>query len=272
MTDRTDRDVHGREPIFWLVLGIALFVAAWALKASASVVIPVIVSFFLAIALAPVDEACRARLPHGARWIGHAVSMLILILILGAFFVGIGMAARQVAEKFPGDFSDVGQIIGQTETPGDGGEGASDGEATGDGAGASEAGEGASGGGASTVSDGATSGAGEAAGGGQAGGVLGGIGRLKDELGDLVRERGTSYAGVVLNRTASVLASLVLILFLTLLLLIEGARKPRPSSPAARKGGGCRRWSRPRTTCASSSSRSRSSGSPRRCSMSAGWP
>ena len=208
MTERSDGDVHGKQPIFWLVLVIAVFVAAWAMRAAASVVIPVIVAFFVAIAIEPVDGAIRDRLPRGLRWVGHVVSMLILILVLGAFFVGIGLAARQVAEKFPDDFAGVGDMIEGTTAAGDGGGGTADESAAQDPAPGST----------NASPESAGGGAGEAEGGN---GVLRRLGIDKGELGQFLRERGTSYASVVINGTATFLASLVLILFLALLLLVE---------------------------------------------------
>lgn len=193
MTDSREREVHGRTPLYWLVLVIALVLTGWALKAAASVVIPVVVAFFLAIALAPLDATIHDRAPRGTRWTGHLVSMLILFVLLGAFFAGIGMAARQVADKFPGSISNMGQVTEQTARPNDG-EGPSS---------------------ASSGSDGAEGGNGN-------GGVVGQLEGWKGEFGELLKERSTGYAGAVLNRMASFLASLVLVLFLTLLLLIEG--------------------------------------------------
>ena len=196
-----DRQDSGRQgSAYWLLLVIALILTGWALKAAAGVFIPVVVAFFLAIALAPLDAVIHERAPRGTRWMGHAVSMLILLVLLGTFFAGIGMAARQVADKFPGSFDDMEQVIEQTATPDDEVE-APSGEA------------GAQGGGT-------PSGAADGQGGGE-GGVFGRLEGWKGELGELAKERGTGYAGTILNRMASFLASLVLVLFLTLLLLIE---------------------------------------------------
>ncbi|HUF57235.1 MAG TPA: AI-2E family transporter, partial [Thermohalobaculum sp.] len=145
------------------------------------------------------------RAPRGTRWIGHLVSMLILIVVLGTFFAGIGLAARQVVDKFPASFTDMGQVIEQTATP-DGGEGASSGADSAEDGGAAAGGRPSTAGGGSERGD---------------GGVFGQLQGWKGELGELLKERGTGYAGTVLNRMASFLASLVLVLFLTLLLLIE---------------------------------------------------
>ena len=205
-------------PLFWLLVLVAVVLTGWALKAAASVVIPLFVSFFIAIARAPLDGYVRDRAPRGARWLGHLVSMLVLILILGTFFVGIGMAARQVAEKFPGDFADMEQMIEQTAAPADAEGGGADSPSA-DGAG--EQGSGAAGTGRQAESQGEGEGEGAAAGQGGNGGVLDRLQGFKGELGNILRERGTGFAGTILNRTASFLAALVLVLFLALLLLIE---------------------------------------------------
>lgn len=200
-----DRETGTEEPhpLFWILLVIALILVGWALKASASIVIPLVVAFFLAIALAPLDGFVSHRMPRGARWMGHLVSMLILIVLLGTFFAGIGLAARQVVDKFPASFTDMGQVIEQTATPDDA-------------EGASSSADGADGGGAAAGGQASPADVGL-----ESGGVVGQLQGWKGELGELLKERGTGYAGTVLNRTASFLAALVLVLFLTLLLLIE---------------------------------------------------
>ena len=172
-----------KSPQFWMLLVIALILTGWALKAASSFVIPTVVAFLIAVALAPLDAAVRSRMPKRTRWLGHLLSMLVLIVLLGTFFAGIWLAAQQVAQKFPGSFSNMGQVIEQTATPAD--------ESR------------------------------QTARAGDGGGVLGRLQGWKGELGELVKERGTGFAGTILNRMATFLVSLVLVLFLALLLLIE---------------------------------------------------
>lgn len=85
----------------WL-LGILAGVAAlWLLQAAASILIPVISAFFVAVAVAPVSRWVRERVPRRLSWLGLAASMLLILGILAAFFGGMALVAQRVAEDFP---------------------------------------------------------------------------------------------------------------------------------------------------------------------------
>ncbi len=85
----------------WL-LGILAGVAVlWVLQAAASILIPVISAFFVAVAVAPVSRWVRERVPRRLSWLGLAASMLLILGILAAFFGGMALVAQRVAEDFP---------------------------------------------------------------------------------------------------------------------------------------------------------------------------
>jgi len=85
----------------WL-LGILAGVAVlWLLQAAASILIPVISAFFVAVAVAPVSRWMRERVPRRLSWLGLAASMLLILGILAAFFGGMALVAQRVAEDFP---------------------------------------------------------------------------------------------------------------------------------------------------------------------------
>lgn len=85
----------------WL-LGILAGVAVlWVLQAAASILIPVISAFFVAVAVAPVSRWVRERVPRRLSWLGLAASMLLILGILAAFFGSMALVAQRVAEDFP---------------------------------------------------------------------------------------------------------------------------------------------------------------------------
>lgn len=211
---------------FWLLLVIALILVAWGLRATGGVVIPICLAFFIAIALAPLDYRLRQLAPKRFGWAGHLVSMLVIVLILGAFFTGIGLAARQILTKFPADYDSVSELVdaaGRGATaPATAGAARGAEPAAGDRAGAS-GNDGGSGGeearadGAERLAEGQENVTPLAGG----PGLVATLRSYKGEIGAAVRERGTAYASTIASRTVTFLSSLVVVLFLALFLLIE---------------------------------------------------
>ena len=214
MENATEPSGGQRHRLFWLVLAITLILLGWALHATSAFTIPIAFAFFVAIAVAPLDSRIRSSLPSGFRWLGHLVSMLVLIVLLGLFFAGIGLAARQVLEKFPGSISnDVSQAVEATTA--DGQEPSQQGESGADGTGGQQAGGGQNG--ASGREQ--TAGQSESR---QA--MLSQLTGTRSDVGELLREQATGYADTIVNRTATFFLSLALVLFLALFMLIEGPK------------------------------------------------
>ena len=86
----------------WLIGMLAALAVAWTLRETRMVTMPLAFAFFIAIAVAPVSGAVRARMPGRLRWLGPTAAMAVILVILGAFLAGLCAAAEQVAERLPG--------------------------------------------------------------------------------------------------------------------------------------------------------------------------
>lgn len=84
-----------------LLAGILILLAGWALRATAVVVVPLVSALFIAVTLAPLDRAVAARLPRWLAWIGRVVVVGLLLLALAMFFAGLVYAAQQVVAEMP---------------------------------------------------------------------------------------------------------------------------------------------------------------------------
>lgn len=105
-----DRRMHGlmerggRPPAPRVLLGLqvtaVVILVGWALHATASVSSLLAAAFFVAVMLAPMDAAIAER-AGGRRWVGHLVSLLVMIVALLIFALGLLFAAQRVASEFP---------------------------------------------------------------------------------------------------------------------------------------------------------------------------
>jgi AI-2 transport protein TqsA len=198
-----------------LLVAALVILLGWALKAMAVVLIPLASAVLIALAVMPVRDRVRARLPRRLAWLGPAAAMALILLVLALFFGGLWLAARQLAAKVPEASQQITEILA-TASPGDG-QGVAAEAAQGAalaGGGDAEAGpapRGAQGGAA--PSGGATDG-----GAGSPGGSLRGT---LTTLSDSALGAAGGAAAAVLNAGLAILGGLVLIFFLTLLLLFE---------------------------------------------------
>lgn len=136
----------------WLLGGVLLIVAGWALRAMAPVVIPVVFAVFLTLMLRPLDRRVADALPGPLEWAGRVAVMLLLLVILGVFAAGLAFSAQQLLGRLPSIAEALaemlpdaaapaaGQASGETAdaataTPGAGQGLSGDGTAQGDGAG-----------------------------------------------------------------------------------------------------------------------------------------
>lgn len=98
---RQDRRTGGEEGPDWILRLLALlatFATVWFLKAAATVVMPVACALLIALAIWPVARGVRDNMPSRLHWLGPASALLIVFLLLALFLVGLGLAARQVAQ------------------------------------------------------------------------------------------------------------------------------------------------------------------------------
>lgn len=77
-------------------LAIAVLAVLAAMKLAAGVLLPVVFALFLAIALAPVSDRIRARVPEKVSWLGPLAAMMILVAALAALVAILVMAGRQL--------------------------------------------------------------------------------------------------------------------------------------------------------------------------------
>lgn len=84
-----------------LVVAILVLLAGWALKAMASVVIPVVLAVFTTLVVLPLDRALADRLPGTLSWLGRAAVMALLLLVLVVFMGGLAYSVTQIAAALP---------------------------------------------------------------------------------------------------------------------------------------------------------------------------
>lgn len=92
---------EGPRPRLWLLVAITIILTGWALRATGSITVPVVLSFFLALLVAPLDRGVASRAPAKLRWLGHVAAMGTIVVVLLTSAGLIWMAARQVVARFP---------------------------------------------------------------------------------------------------------------------------------------------------------------------------
>ena len=206
-----------------LLVIVAVILIGWALKAMATVAIPVVAAILIALAVMPVRDWVGRRVPDKLGWLGVLSAAAVLLVVVAMFFGALWLAARQVVEQLPGAaqgaqamseaaaggtedaatapggavLPDLSAVVGEVVTQGVAG-----------GAGGPEGGAGAT-----------TDQAGSA--GGRAGGLLSGMGGLASRFGDTAFGVLGGVARTVLNSAVAIVSTLVMIFFLVLLILVE---------------------------------------------------
>jgi AI-2 transport protein TqsA len=194
-----------------LLLGIvAVIMIGAALREAGVVIVPLVLSFLIALMVAPVDHVVHARMPRRLKWLGHVAAMGVIIVVLAAFAGGVWVAAQRVVAQFPQISEELQTMAGLAgtgvdATAGSGGAGTEAADVVDDMTG---------------VRDAATDDASDperlalpefvtqfrGAGG---------------QLGSRLADWATGYATSILSSTGSALGSMVLIFFFVLLMLIE---------------------------------------------------
>ncbi|WP_157937641.1 AI-2E family transporter [Oceaniglobus roseus] len=103
------RFVPRARAVQWLLLVIAAILTGWALRAVESVAVTVVLSFFLALAVQPVDRMAAERLPRRAAWLGHLLALSVVVVVVLAFLGSLWVAAGQVIERF--DHMDIMELL-----------------------------------------------------------------------------------------------------------------------------------------------------------------
>lgn len=161
--------------------------------------VPVVFSIFLALLVAPLDRWVRAKVPAKLGWIGHAAAMAAILVSMLIFVSLIWFAAQQLVTRFPMP-SEPGSLLPQFGSEVRDGEGAQA---------AAEAGASAA---AGEASDAPTIFA-------QARDLLSGAG---GSFAARLAGWASGIATSILGAAGAMLGAVVLVLFLTFIMLIEG--------------------------------------------------
>lgn len=85
----------------WLLGLISMVVLASTLKATTSVVVPVIFAILIALIMAPLHKRIARALPTRLRWLAHVAMMVLLLGVLALFTGALVFAAQRVLEAMP---------------------------------------------------------------------------------------------------------------------------------------------------------------------------
>jgi AI-2 transport protein TqsA len=205
-----------------LLTVVAVVLAGWAVKALSPVLMPLAAAILIALAVMPVRDRVAARVPAKLSWLGIVAAMGTLLLVLGLLVGMVVVAARQIVAQIPVEPAQVVEMIqGAQDSDGEDGGGTVAAGAEAGASGALDAEEPASDAGPALRED--------AAGGrgptppeeGTDELFSGDTAQTLRELGQRALGAAGGAAAAVLNSALSVLGSLVLVLFLTLLILGE---------------------------------------------------
>ena len=215
--DRLIRDGEARLP--WLVGALLALLALFALHLTASVSAPVAGGLVAALLVAPLDRAVAARVPDALAWLGHVAAVLALLAILAAFAGALAFAGMRAAEEFRTLTGGDGPPAAAMEGP------PAPGAAAG-GAGLAAPARGVARGAVGGIADAATEAEARAEASAAASGPIRRLVRQLDVNVDaLVRDAAQRTSGVVMAAARGAVATasgLVLIVFLALMMLIEG--------------------------------------------------
>jgi AI-2 transport protein TqsA len=100
-----------------LLLALALVAVGAALRAMGPVLIPLIASVFTALAVMPVRDAVRRRVPRALGWLGPVAALLVLLAIVAVFATGLWLAARQLVAEAPVDPARIAEAMAAEEDP-----------------------------------------------------------------------------------------------------------------------------------------------------------
>ncbi|TGN61822.1 AI-2E family transporter [Paracoccus liaowanqingii] len=99
---KSDTPPHqSRHSLLCLLSTITVILVGWALHATGAFMVPVVFSVFLALLVAPLDRMVSNRVPDKVSWLGHAVAIGALFVALLVFVAMIWIAAQQVVSRFP---------------------------------------------------------------------------------------------------------------------------------------------------------------------------
>ena len=84
-----------------LLVIVAVVLAGWALHATATVAVPLVASILIALAVMPVRDWVRRKVPERFGWLGVVAAMALLLVVIGVFSGALWLAAQQVVGQLP---------------------------------------------------------------------------------------------------------------------------------------------------------------------------
>ncbi len=217
MTPYSSLEKNGRTRL-WLLVTVTVILVGWALQATGAFMLPLVFSIFLALIVAPLDRRIAKTVPEKLEWLGHVAAMGAILVALLIFLGMIWIAAQQVIERFPMPENNASLLPQFGETAPRGINPATTDQTAG--SSASNA-ENATNSGSAT---GQQTSSGEQSSG--SGGLFSRFGELYSgaggSLAERVRDWAAGFAGQVLSMAGALLSATVLVVFLTLIMLIEG--------------------------------------------------
>jgi AI-2 transport protein TqsA len=214
-----------------LLIVVTLILVGATLRALGTVVIPLVAAILIALAVMPVRDRVRSWLPGWLGWMGIVAAMTTVLLALALFFGGLYLAGRQLVGKVPEAAQQITEMMQAGGSEGEGGgeaeedpgrEGRGDDVTAAAQEGAADA-LGASGEGADSGDD-MTSMMESEAFWDDPIGALTHSREVIQRAGDAVLGAAGGAAGTIMNSALAILASLVLVFFLTMLILVESGR------------------------------------------------
>ena len=90
-----------RKAIFGLLAVITAILVVWALRATGSFLVPITFSLFLVLLMAPIDRWVAERVPSAISWLGHVTAMTTILAVLLGFMAALWVSAHQILQKYP---------------------------------------------------------------------------------------------------------------------------------------------------------------------------
>jgi AI-2 transport protein TqsA len=112
MHDRALSQPALRRAMVWLLAVIVVILTGWALRATAGVMVPLVVGFFVALIVYPLDRMTQERMPPKLKWLGHIVAMAAVLAGVALFVSCLWLAAQQVAGRLPAASQSVSVLPG----------------------------------------------------------------------------------------------------------------------------------------------------------------
>jgi AI-2 transport protein TqsA len=79
-----------------IMIGVIAFAAAfWLLRETMAITMPVVTGLLLALGVWPMVSAISQHMPRGLKWLGAFAGLLLVFVLLLAFLIALGVAARQ---------------------------------------------------------------------------------------------------------------------------------------------------------------------------------